>query len=49
MRKGKDPDPEPDLDTVPQLRLMDPDPVGPKHADPAEPTLLHRKFSTEPV
>ncbi len=31
MRKGKDPDPDP------YLWLMDPDPGGPKHADPADP------------
>ncbi len=37
MRKGKDPDPDSD----PYLRLMDPDPVtvGPKPSEPGSPTL----------
>ncbi len=30
MRKGKDPEPDPEPDPDPHVRLMDPDPGGPK-------------------
>ncbi len=44
MRIGKDPEPEPEPDPDPYLWLIDPDPAGPKHADPADPYPQHRQL-----
>jgi hypothetical protein len=43
MRKKKDPEPDPDPN--PHFRLMDLDPGGQKHADPADPDAQHRDLN----